>query len=139
MDLSVMPKDFSNHHSWYLTTLSSVSDSSTNSKNFLTSKLVYAYTNVINGFSATLSPSELEAIKKSPNYVSSMKDMSVKIDTTHTSQFLGLNSESGVWLKSDYGKDVIVGLVDTGIWPESKSYSDDGMIEVPSRWKGECE
>ncbi|CAN4122656.1 unnamed protein product [Withania somnifera] len=139
MDLSAMPKAFSSHRSWYLTTLSSVSDSSTSSKNFLSSKLVYAYTNAINGFSATLSPSELEAIKKSPGYVSSIKDMSVKIDTTHTSQFLGLNSESGVWPKSDYGKDVIVGLVDTGIWPESRSFSDDGMTEVPSRWKGECE
>ncbi|PHT30471.1 hypothetical protein CQW23_29938 [Capsicum baccatum] len=139
MDLSAMPKAFSSHHSWYLTTLSSVSDSSTSSKDLLSSKLVYAYTNAINGFSATLTPSELEVIKKSPGYVSSMKDISVKIDTTHTSQFLGLNSESGVWPKSDYGKDVIIGLVDTGIWPESKSYSDDGMTEVPSRWKGECE
>ncbi|XP_049391089.1 subtilisin-like protease SBT3 [Solanum stenotomum] len=135
MDLSAMPKAFSSHHNWYLTTLSSVSDS----KDFLSSKLVYTYSNAINGFSASLSPFEMEAIKNSPGYVSSIKDMSVKVDTTHTSQFLGLNSESGVWPKSDYGKDVIVGLVDTGIWPESRSYSDDGMNEVPSRWKGECE
>ncbi|KAK4348830.1 hypothetical protein RND71_031585 [Anisodus tanguticus] len=139
MDLSAMPISFSSHHSWYLKTLSSVSGSSTSSKDFLSSKLIYAYTNAINGFSASLSPSELEAIKNSPGYVSSIKDMSVKIDTTHTSKFLGLNSESGVWPRSDYGKDVIVGLVDTGIWPESRSYSDDGMTEVPSRWKGECE
>ncbi|XP_055835367.1 subtilisin-like protease SBT3 [Solanum dulcamara] len=141
MDLSAMPKVFSSHHSWYLTTLSSVSDSRTSSKDFLSSKLVYTYSNAINGFSASLSPSEIEAIKNSPGYVSSIKDMSVKIDTTHTSQFLGLNSESGVWPtpESDYGKDVIVGLVDTGIWPESRSYSDVGMNEVPSRWKGECE
>ncbi|TMX01015.1 hypothetical protein EJD97_025395 [Solanum chilense] len=135
MDFSAMPKAFSSHYNWYLTTLFSVSDS----KDLLSSKLVYTYTNAINGFSASLSPSEIEAIKNSPGYVSSIKDMSVKIDTTHTSQFLGLNSESGVWPKSDYGKDVIVGLVDTGIWPESRSYSDDGMNEVPSRWKGECE
>ncbi|XP_016466644.1 subtilisin-like protease SBT3 [Nicotiana tabacum] len=139
MDFSAMPKAFSSHHNWYLTTLSSVSDSSTNYKDFLSSKLVYSYTNAIHGFSASLSPSELEAIKNSPGYVSSIKDISVKIDTTHTSQFLGLNSESGVWPTSEYGKDIIIGLVDTGIWSESKSYSDDGISEVPSRWKGECE
>nr|QOQ34356.1 SBT3 [Nicotiana benthamiana] len=144
MDLSAMPKAFSSHQNWYLTTLASVSGSSSlgtesNRNSFSSSKLVYAYTNAIHGFSATLSPSELQVIKNSPGYLSSTKDMTVKIDTTHTSQFLGLNSDSGAWPKSDYGKDVIVGLVDTGIWPESKSYNDNGMTEVPSRWKGECE
>ncbi|CAN4092682.1 unnamed protein product [Withania somnifera] len=128
MDLSAMPKAFSGHHSWYLATLSSVSDSSTSSKDFLSSKLVYAYTNAINGFSATLSPSELEAIKNSPGYVSSIKICQLK-----------LTQLSVVWPKFDFGKDVIVGLVDTGVWPGSRSYSDDGMTEVPSRWKGECE
>ncbi|KAK6773107.1 hypothetical protein RDI58_028345 [Solanum bulbocastanum] len=133
MDLSAMPKAFSSHHSWYLSTLASISDSSNHGS------LVYAYTNTIHGFSASLSPSELQVIKNSQGYLSSTRDMEVKIDTTHTSQFLGLNSNSGAWPKSDYGRDVIIGLVDTGVWPESKSYNDNGMTDVPSRWKGECE
>ncbi|PHT32437.1 hypothetical protein CQW23_28774 [Capsicum baccatum] len=139
MDLSAMPKAFSSHHSWYLSTLASVSDSSNLGSFSNRNSLVYAYSNAIHGFSASLSPSELEIIQKSPGYLYSTKDMTVKIDTTHTSQFLGLNFNSGAWPKSDYGRDVIIGLIDTGIWPESKSYNDNGMTDVPSRWKGECE
>ncbi|CAI9753823.1 unnamed protein product [Fraxinus pennsylvanica] len=140
MDLSSMPKAFSSHHNWYLTTLASISNSIETSTDFVSSsKLVYAYTNVMNGFSATLSPSELESLRNSPGYVSSVKDTSVKVDTTHSYQFLGLNSNQGAWPDSDYGKDVIIGVVDTRVWPESKSYRDDGMTEIPLRWKGKCE
>ncbi|PHT66415.1 hypothetical protein T459_30840 [Capsicum annuum] len=139
MDLSAMPKPFSSHHSWYLSTLASVSDSSNLDSFSNRNSLVYAYSNAIHGFSASLSPSEIQVIKNAPGYLSSTKDMTVKIDTTHTSEFLGLNSDSGAWPKSDYGRDVIMGLVDTGIWPESRSYNDNGMTDVPSRWKGECE
>lgn len=126
-----MPKAFSTHHHWYLTTLSSISNTP--------SKLVYTYTNAINGFSATLSSSELDSIKNSPGYISSVKDATVKVDTTHSYQFLGLNSNNGAWPVSNYGTDVIIGVVDTGIWPESRSYNDDSLTEIPSRWKGECE
>lgn len=142
MDLSAMPKSFSSHHSWYSATLDSLSSTHkdvTTATTSSSSKLIYGYTHAIHGFSATLSLSELESIKNSPGYVSSIKDATVKVDTTHSTQFLGLNSNSGAWPVSNYGKDVIIGLVDTGIWPESKSYSDDGMDEIPSRWKGECE
>lgn len=86
MDLSVMPKSFSGQHHWYLATLASVSevaDSSTARAGEATltasSKLLYSYTHVVNGFSASLTPSELEALKKSPGYISSIKDLPVKL------------------------------------------------------------
>lgn len=145
MDLSAMPKAFSTQHNWYLSTLSSalenkVTTTSTNYPNsHISSKLMYTYTHVMNGFSASLSPTELEALKTSPGYISSSRDLSVKLDTTHSPQFLGLNPNLGAWPESKFGKDIIVGLVDTGVWPESDSFNDNGMTKVPSRWKGQCE
>ncbi|KAF8030556.1 hypothetical protein BT93_E2861 [Corymbia citriodora subsp. variegata] len=145
MDLSFMPKAFSDHHSWYLATVSSLAQSPNPNVSAradatpTSSKLIYSYTHVIQGFSASLSPSELEALKNYPGYISSIKDLPVKVDTTHSTQFLGLNPNFGAWPTSDYGKDVIVGLVDTGVWPESPSFNDDGMTAIPSKWRGECE
>ncbi|XP_057452949.1 subtilisin-like protease SBT3 [Lotus japonicus] len=141
MDLSAMPKPFTNYHSWYLSTLSSALDNTdldTNNLNSASSRLIYTYTNVMNGFSASLSLAELEALKSSAGYISSMPDLPIKLDTTHSPQFLGLNHQTGAWPAAMFGQDVIIGLVDSGIWPESESFKDDGMTEIPSRWKGQC-
>lgn len=147
MDLSLMPKIYSDHHSWHSATVESVLDSLSLSEAATTgsrsspsnSKLIYSYAHAIQGFSAHLSPRELEAIKNSPGYISSVRDSPVKPDTTHSSHFLGLTADTGAWPASSYGKDVIIGLVDTGVWPESLSFKDAGMNEIPSRWKGECQ
>ncbi|OMO74716.1 hypothetical protein COLO4_26535 [Corchorus olitorius] len=141
MDLSAMPKAFSGQQSWYLATLSSLSTSLVAKTNatIASSKLLYSYNHVIHGFSASLTPEELEALKKAPGYVSSIRDRTIKADTTHSYKFLGLNYDSGAWPVSDFGKDVIIGVIDTGVWPESESFNDGGMSDVPSKWKGECE
>lgn len=35
--------------------------------------------------------------------------------------------------------DVIIGVLDTGIWPELDSFSDEGFGLPPKKWKGACE
>nr|GMD93821.1 subtilisin-like protease SBT1.9 [Ipomoea batatas] len=133
MDKSHMPLAFSTHHQWYSSIVDSiVSDTSLE-------RLVYTYNNVVHGFSVVLSEDELETLKKSPGFVHAYKDKSTALDTTHTFEFLSLNPTTGLWPAAQFGKDVIIGMIDTGIWPESPSFRDDGMGEIPDRWKGTCQ
>ncbi|XP_045799086.1 subtilisin-like protease SBT1.9 [Trifolium pratense] len=135
MNISVMPKPFLTQHTWYISTLSSALEN----PQLISSKLIYTYTHVINGFSVNLSPKEHQALTNSPGYISSVKDLQMKLDTTYSPQFLGLNPKVGAWPDSEFGKGIVIGLVDTGIWPESKSFRDNKMSNIPSKWKGHCE
>jgi subtilisin family serine protease len=138
MNLSAMPKPYSNQNAWYESTLYQVITTNNNNPNPnpTSSKIIYTYTNVMNGFSANLSPQEHEALKTSHGYISSQPDTHLKLLTTHSPQFIGLNPYKGAWPASDYGQDVIVGVIDTGVWPESESFNDNGMTQIPSKWKG---
>ena len=47
------------------------------------------------------------------------------MDTATTPAFLGLKDPvEGLWTKGFKGEDVIIGILDSGIWPESKSFTD---------------
>lgn len=135
MDKSFMPKAFATHEHWYTSTIDSVKSTS----HAYAPTLIYTYDNAFHGFSALLSKSELQTLKKSWGFVSAYIDRTVTLDTTHTFEFLSLNPATGLWPASNYGKDVIIGVIDSGVWPESASYKDDGMTGIPSRWKGTCE
>ncbi|GAB4852202.1 hypothetical protein Ancab_016394 [Ancistrocladus abbreviatus] len=142
MDKTQMPNTFTSHHHWYYSTLASLKPtSSTSSNNSLksTPSILYSYDNALHGFSATLSPRELEALRSHVAFVSAYVDRKLTVDTTRTIDFLSLNSDAGLWPASNYGRDVIVGLIDSGVWPESRSFKDDGMGPVPGRYKGTCE
>lgn len=136
MDKSLMPTSFigSPSSTWYSSIIDSINPAGNGARH------VYTYDTVLHGFSAVLSENELETLKKSSGFVSAYPDRVLKeLDTTHTTRFLSLNPVSGLWPSSEFGKDVIVGVIDSGIWPESKSYNDDGMTPIPSKWKGTCE
>ncbi|XP_073136466.1 subtilisin-like protease SBT3 [Henckelia pumila] len=142
MDKSSMPKAFSSHHYWYSSILESAKSESqlaSSDGNKLGPKLLYAYDNAFHGFSAVVSKDELKALKKSRGFLTAYEDGIVTPDTTHSYKFLSLNTVSGLWPESEYGKDVIIGVVDSGLWPESPSFKDDGMTEIPARWKGKCQ
>ncbi|KAF6143978.1 hypothetical protein GIB67_017586 [Kingdonia uniflora] len=141
MEKSVMPKAFSSHHHWYSATLDSLKTaglSNSDADSSVTS-LLYTYENAIHGFSVVLSTEQLQALQKTPGFISAYPDHTVEIDTTHTTDFLSLNTVNGLSSAANYGKDVIIGVIDSGVWPESESFKDDGMGETPTRWKGMCE
>ncbi|XP_019461924.1 PREDICTED: subtilisin-like protease SBT5.3 isoform X2 [Lupinus angustifolius] len=51
----------------------------------------------------------------------------------------GVMPSSSIWKKARYGEGVIIGNLDTGVWPESKSFSEEGLGPIPSKWKGICD
>ncbi|XP_074312364.1 CO(2)-response secreted protease-like [Silene latifolia] len=101
----------------------------------------HVYEHAFRGFSALLTHAEASLLSENEEVISVFRDPMMKVHTTRSWEFL--NEESGV--PSDFqsqfpqpSTDVIIGMIDTGIWPESPSFSDKGMGEVPRRWKGTC-
>ncbi|XP_031101186.1 subtilisin-like protease SBT1.4 [Ipomoea triloba] len=131
---SEKPLVFSSHRHWYSSIISTLSNLSSSS-----SELLYTYDRVAHGFSARLTPSQASELRNVPGVISVLPDQILQPQTTQSPQFLGLAESNGLWPDSDFADDVIVGVIDTGIWPEHRSFSDAGLSPVPSRWKGACE
>ncbi|CAA7396933.1 unnamed protein product [Spirodela intermedia] len=134
MDRAAMPRAFSDHGNWFSAALSSAAEQFPETASAAPT-LLYVYNNAIHGFSARLSSSQLSHIEKLRGFLSAYPDMPVQVDTTHSFEFLRLNPS----FDPHDGEGDIVGVVDSGVWPERGSFKDDGMPEVPSWWRGTCE
>ncbi|XVE77032.1 hypothetical protein DITRI_Ditri13aG0029500 [Diplodiscus trichospermus] len=125
---------------WHQTVLDSVADVSSQEEHEATPpELIYSYETLFFGFAAKLSAKQLESLKKIDGFVSAIPDKMLSLHTTRSPQFLGLRGSKGLWHSSDLHSDVIIGVVDSGIWPEHVSFQDHGMPPVPARWRGTCE
>ncbi|XP_034708669.1 subtilisin-like protease SBT1.1 [Vitis riparia] len=103
-------------------------------------ELLYTYETAITGFAARLSTKQLESLNKVEGFLSAVPDEMMSLQTTYSPQFLGLKFGRGLLTSRNLANDVIIGIVDSGIWPEHDSFKDRGMTRpVPSRWKGVCE
>ncbi|KAK8646614.1 hypothetical protein V6N13_120394 [Hibiscus sabdariffa] len=133
VDHSLKPSSFLNHETWHRAILRSLSKP-VHDKDML----LYSYRHVMHGFSARLTPSQASEIKKSPAHIAVQEEKSGKLFTTHSPRFMGLTHSSGLWNASSYGEGAIIGMIDSGVWPESESFNEKGMPPVPTRWKGKC-
>ncbi|KAL3510309.1 hypothetical protein ACH5RR_029710 [Cinchona calisaya] len=61
----------------------------------------------------------------------------LKLHTTASWDFMGF--PQNVHRNLSFESDIIVGVLDTGIWPESESFSDHGLGAIPKKWKGGCD
>ena len=118
--------------------------------------IVAKYDTVYNGFAAKLTDAEVAALQASPRVVAVHVDEARKLDTISTPTFLGLKAPGGLWSQTVAGfalkgEDIVIGVVDGGIWPESPSYADrvnagnpvfsGGTLAygaAPAGWLGSC-
>ncbi|KAG9137660.1 hypothetical protein Leryth_011400 [Lithospermum erythrorhizon] len=128
------PPLFTTHKSWYSSIVNSLSPLSNQP-----SRILYTYEHVAHGFSATLTTSQATILTRIPGIISVIPDQIQHLHTTRTPRFLGLADSYGIWPNSDYADDVVVGVLDTGIWPERESFDDTKFSPIPSTWKGSCE
>ncbi|WRX07920.1 Peptidase S8/S53 domain - like 3 [Theobroma cacao] len=131
-----------NSKPWYEAMLNSIADVSSQEEDGSEAtppQLLYAYETVMFGIATRLSSKQLELLSKIDGFqYATLDEELISLHTTHTPQFLGLEKGKGLWHASNLKSDVIIGVVDTGIWPEHPSFQDRGLSAIPSRWKGAC-
>lgn len=133
------PAVFTTAQDWYSSTLASVRGLQPQDLVEVQHGPIYSYGTVFHGFAARLTPAQAQALQSMQGVLSVVEDGVLHLQTTRTPEFMGLSRMSGLWPASNYGDQVIIGLLDSGIWPERASFDDKMIGPIPARWKGECE
>ena len=115
---------------------------------------LYGYYYSFNGFAAQLSLEQANKMASVDGVLAVSPDEFQTMDTSSTPTFLGLDAPGGLWDQlggvGSAGEGIIIGIVDSGVWPESLSFSDrtgvngnaskDGKLsyrQIPG-WHGKC-
>ena len=99
------------------------------------------YTVGSNGFVADLTGKQAFQLSSDRDVLLVSPDVARQADTWNTPSFLGLEGKNGVWAqraggRANAGDGVVVGVIDSGIWPESKSFSGGKLTKSPkTKWK----
>ncbi|XVF55683.1 hypothetical protein PTKIN_Ptkin06aG0056500 [Pterospermum kingtungense] len=102
-----------------------------------TDSKIYSYGKIINAFAAKLLPDEAKRLSDEEGVISVFESRWRKLLTTRSWDFLGM--PKGLKKRNKIiESNIIVGLLDTGVWPKSPSFNDKGFGPPPAKWKGKC-
>lgn len=96
------------------------------------------YTTAISGFAADLTHDQALALSQDRRVMLVEKDTLQHLDSYETTpDYFGLTGSKGLWKKEAGGRDkagsgVVVGVLDTGIWPESASFKGTKLSAKPT-------
>jgi hypothetical protein len=95
---------------------------------------IHDYAISFNGFAAKLTAKQAAALATQKDVAAVTPDELVNQDTSQTPHFLELDGPGGLWEQlggptgtrthDGAGENIVIGVVDSGIWPQSKSFSD---------------
>ncbi|CAN1846630.1 Subtilisin-like protease SBT4.9 [Linum perenne] len=100
--------------------------------------LIRSYGRSFNGFAAKLTDAEAQKLSRRNDVVSVFPSKNLQLHTTRSWDFLGFHQPTTI-KNVNAGSDIIVGVIDTGIWPELPSFDDRGFSPPPAKWKGVCD
>lgn len=116
---------------------------------------LYQYAYTFNGFAAELTGAQASKLASQAGVLAVTEDELLHLDTASTPSFLGLSGNDGLWRKTGArGENVVIGMVDSGVWPELESFSDRRRLtdtDLPrehggpnlayapaANWQGKC-
>jgi subtilisin family serine protease len=116
------------------------------------------YKVVLNGFTAMLTDDEVRTLQANSAVATITPNTERHLTTNYTPTFLGLDGATGLWSQMAggsplMGENVVIGIVDGGVWPENGAYADrvdnanvptfdaSGTIAytAPAGWNGTCQ
>ncbi|VAI50218.1 unnamed protein product [Triticum turgidum subsp. durum] len=105
-------------------------------------RLLYTYARAATGVAARLTDAQAAHVAAQPGVLAVHRDQARQLHTTHTPEFLHLNGAAGLLpAASGAVSDVVVGVLDTGIYPLNRSSFKpvgDGLGPPPSSFSGGC-
>jgi subtilisin family serine protease len=110
---------------------------------------VYTYDVTFNGFAMRLTAAEAMRLSHASGVVRVTKNQIWHTDTVSTPAFLGLDGPGGAWStqfggSAHAGEGMIVGVLDTGFWPENPSFAPlpeprPDAAAIAAKWNGICD
>ncbi|XP_027329579.1 cucumisin-like [Abrus precatorius] len=101
---------------------------------FAPNALLHSYKS-FNGFVARLTNEETKRMRGMDGVVSVIPNRNHRLETSKSWDFIGFPEQVK---RTNVESNTIVGVIDSGIWPDSDSFSGGGFGPPPQKWKGSC-
>ena len=108
-------------------------------------KKLHSYGYVFNGFAAELTGAQANKLAQTPGVLAVVPDERRTLAAAAGAESQGLDGRDGPWQEiGAKGENIVIGFIDSGIWPEHPSFSDrdkrgQPAYDRPRGWKGICQ